>query len=84
MSSDYYTQLGARFRMVRMGFLKISQEKLAEKLGCTYQQLQKYETGANRLPVHRMDRTLRAAGISKDNFLAFDTPLKVTLKKEPF
>ena len=32
----------------------ISQKKLAEKIGIVYQQVQKYETGANRIPSGRL------------------------------
>ena len=42
--------------------LKISQEKLAETLGLTFQQVQKYERGANRISaskLYEIARTLR-------------------------
>jgi len=32
----------------------MSMKKLAQALGITYQQVQKYETGANRIPVSRL------------------------------
>ena len=40
--------VGNRVRVRRM-MLKISQSELAETLGLTYQQVQKYEKGANRI-----------------------------------
>ncbi len=40
--------VGNRVRMRRM-MLKISQTKLAETLGMTFQQVQKYEKGTNRI-----------------------------------
>ena len=40
--------LGSRMRMRRM-MLGISQEKLAAGLGLTFQQVQKYEKGMNRM-----------------------------------
>ena len=40
--------VGSRLRMRRM-MLGMSQEKLAEAFGLTFQQVQKYEKGANRM-----------------------------------
>jgi len=40
--------VGSRVRMKRM-MLGMSQEKLGEQLGITFQQIQKYEKGANRI-----------------------------------
>ena len=45
--------VGARLRMRRM-FVRMSQEKLAEKLGLTFQQIQKYEKGLNRIGASRL------------------------------
>ena len=40
--------VGARIRL-RRSFLRISQEKLGEQLGVSFQQVQKYEKGSNRI-----------------------------------
>lgn len=45
--------VGQRVRMRRMA-LGMSQEKLAEGLGVTFQQLQKYEKGVNRIGSSRL------------------------------
>lgn len=45
--------VGARIRMRRM-MLGISQEKLGDVLGITFQQVQKYEKGANRVSAGRL------------------------------
>lgn len=45
--------IGARVRLRRMT-LGVSQEKLAEKLGITFQQVQKYEKGINRISASRL------------------------------
>ena len=45
--------IGSRIRMRRMQ-LGLSQEKLAEHLGLTFQQVQKYEKGKNRVGGSRM------------------------------
>lgn len=49
------THVGARVRMRRM-MLKLSQEKLAEGLSLTFQQVQKYEKGANRIGASRLQQ----------------------------
>lgn len=45
--------VGARVRLRRM-ILGISQEKLGRSLGLTFQQIQKYEKGANRIGASRL------------------------------
>jgi transcriptional regulator with XRE-family HTH domain len=45
--------VGARIRF-RRRTLKVSQEKLAERLGLTFQQVQKYERGANRVSASKL------------------------------
>jgi len=45
--------VGTRVRLRRQ-VLKLSQEKLGEKLGVTFQQVQKYERGANRIGASRL------------------------------
>jgi transcriptional regulator with XRE-family HTH domain len=45
--------VGARIRL-RRTLLGISQEKLAEAIGLTFQQVQKYEKGANRVSSSRL------------------------------
>lgn len=45
--------VGERIRLRRTE-LGLTQEQLAEALGVSYQQIQKYETGANRISAGRM------------------------------
>ena len=45
--------VGSRLRL-RRGYLRLTQEFLGTSLGCTYQQIQKYETGSNRIPASRL------------------------------
>ena len=47
--------VGARVRMRRM-MLAMSQEKLGDALGLTFQQVQKYEKGANRIGSSRLQQ----------------------------
>ena len=45
--------IGGRIRLARIT-LSMSQEKLGERLGLTFQQVQKYEKGANRVGGSRL------------------------------
>jgi transcriptional regulator with XRE-family HTH domain len=47
--------VGARVRMRRM-LAGVSQEKLGEALGLTFQQIQKYEKGSNRISASRLQQ----------------------------
>jgi transcriptional regulator with XRE-family HTH domain len=47
--------VGSRVRMRRM-MLSMSQQKLADGLGLTFQQVQKYERGANRIGASRLQQ----------------------------
>jgi transcriptional regulator with XRE-family HTH domain len=51
--------VGGRIRMRRRG-LGISQERLAEDLGLTFQQVQKYERGANRVSASKLYEIARS------------------------
>jgi transcriptional regulator with XRE-family HTH domain len=51
--------VGARIRM-RRKVLGVSQEKLAEELSLTFQQVQKYERGANRVSASKLYEIARA------------------------
>ena len=61
MPNPVDVHVGLQVRLRRKE-LKISQEKLAETLGLTFQQVQKYERGANRISaskLYEIARTLR-------------------------
>src|SRR5579863_8724786 len=47
--------VGSRVRMRRI-LLGMSQEKLGEALGLTFQQIQKYEKGTNRIGASRLQQ----------------------------
>jgi transcriptional regulator with XRE-family HTH domain len=48
-------QVGVRVRMQRVA-LKMSQQQLAAELGISFQQVQKYEKGSNRIGASRLRR----------------------------
>jgi len=59
--------VGSRVRQ-RRTLLGMSQEKLAEALGLTFQQVQKYERGANRLGAGRLYELSRALDVPVSYF----------------
>jgi transcriptional regulator with XRE-family HTH domain len=54
--------VGSRVRLRRM-LLGMSQEKLAERLGLTFQQVQKYEKGVNRIGASRLYDLAQVLGV---------------------
>jgi transcriptional regulator with XRE-family HTH domain len=56
------SQIGMRLRVRRM-LIGMSQEKLGEQLGLTFQQVQKYEKGTNRISASRLFQTAHILGV---------------------
>src|SRR5690349_14335703 len=61
--------VAARLRDLRI-MLGLTQEQMAKLIGVTYQQAQKYETGANRVSAGRLYRIAQALGVEVDYFFA--------------
>ena len=59
--------VGARLRMRRV-MLGMSQSTLGRHLGVTFQQVQKYEKGANRISASRLQQTARVLDVSPSYF----------------
>src|SRR5918911_3890216 len=59
--------VGSRVRMRRM-LIGMSQEKLGEALGLTFQQVQKYEKGTNRIGASRLHRITNVLDVPIDFF----------------
>src|SRR5687768_6731999 len=57
--------VGSRVRMRRM-LIGMSQEKLGEGLGLTFQQVQKYEKGTNRIGASRLHQIASVLGVTID------------------
>ncbi len=55
--------VGSRVRMRRM-LIGMSQEKLGESLGITFQQVQKYEKGTNRISASRLQQIASVLGVT--------------------
>jgi transcriptional regulator with XRE-family HTH domain len=60
-------QVGNRVRIRRM-LIGMSQEKLGDMLGLTFQQVQKYEKGVNRIGAGRLYEVSRILGVPIDFF----------------
>jgi transcriptional regulator with XRE-family HTH domain len=59
--------VGARIGL-RRSALGLSQSALAQQLGISFQQVQKYETGQNRISASRLHRAATVLGTSVDTF----------------
>ncbi|MGO4707135.1 helix-turn-helix domain-containing protein [Microvirga sp. 2MCAF38] len=59
--------VGSRVRL-RRTMIAMSQETLAEALGLTFQQVQKYEKGVNRIGASRLLGIARMLGVGVDYF----------------
>src|ERR1700692_123861 len=61
-SGKYDIELGKRIRLRRVE-IDISQSGLADKLGVTFQQVQKYEKGVNRVGASRLQQIATALDV---------------------
>lgn len=59
--------VGNRLRQRRVG-VGMTQERLARTIGITFQQVQKYERGTNRIVASRLFDLARALGVTADYF----------------
>ena len=60
-------EVGHRIRVQRVA-LRMSQTALAQKIGVTFQQVQKYERGINRVGAGRLTRIANALGVPVNSF----------------
>ncbi len=77
---DVEKNVGMQLKMLRMS-RKISQKELASKMGITYQQVQKYEAGLNRISSSRVWQICRIFNVTP-NFL-FNSVLDVSAHEQP-
>jgi transcriptional regulator with XRE-family HTH domain len=61
-TGKYDHELGMRIRLRRVE-MKISQSELANRLGVTFQQVQKYEKGVNRVGASRLQQVATALDV---------------------
>jgi transcriptional regulator with XRE-family HTH domain len=72
--------VGGRIRTRRM-FIGMNQEGLAQALGLTFQQVQKYEGGANRVSASRLSQIADILGVPVSYFFADLTTGDMTAPK---
>ena len=82
---DHDKVIGANLNKIRLA-MQLSQQELAKLAGVTFQQIQKYEKGTNRLSASRLVRISNALDVDIDVF--FDgvidtTPKKISLENIP-
>ncbi len=68
---EYCKYLGAQIRKLRE-MQGLSQGDLAERVGITFQQLQKYESGKNRMTVFRLKQVMEVLELSMARFFEND------------
>src|ERR1044071_951789 len=68
-------RVGARLRL-RRTMLGLSQEKLGEAIGSTFQQVQKYERGANRIGASRLYELSRVLDVPVSFFFDDTDPVR--------
>ncbi|MCG7394246.1 helix-turn-helix transcriptional regulator [Microvirga sp. ACRRW] len=68
-TTDIDRQIGNKIRARRIA-LNISQEKLSDSLGLTFQQVQKYEKGTNRVSASRLLEISQILKVDIDYFFA--------------
>jgi transcriptional regulator with XRE-family HTH domain len=73
--------VGSRVRLRRM-MLGMSQEKLGENLGITFQQIQKYEKGTNRIGASRLQHIARVLSMPVSYFFEGAPGLSTTTQPE--
>ena len=62
--------------------LQLSQSELAERIGVTFQQVQKYENGKNRISVGRLTRVAEALNVPPTFFFARETKASLASGKQ--
>src|ERR1700752_1853453 len=67
--------VGSRVRL-RRNMLGLSQEKLGEAIGLTFQQVQKYERGANRIGASRLHELSRVLDVQASFFFDDMAPVR--------
>jgi len=73
--SPMEVRVGARLRL-RRNMLGLSQEKLGEAIGLTFQQVQKYERGANRIGASRLHKLSQVLDVPVSFFFDDTDPVR--------
>lgn len=76
LAKEYKKNIGRILRKYRLA-AKLSQMALAEKIGISYQQLQKYEKGIDNISIYRLHQLSGALKVPISKFLEIEEPEKV-------
>ncbi len=68
MEQNFYKKVGENIRNLRQA-AGLTQAQMAEILGVTFQQLQKYESGGNRMPLDRLCAAAAHLGVPAAEFM---------------
>jgi len=79
-ASNIDAYVGSRVRLRRMG-LGMSQQRLGDELGVTFQQVQKYEKGVNRITAGRLYHIATLLAVEVDYF--FQSPSDPGVTPQP-
>jgi transcriptional regulator with XRE-family HTH domain len=74
-----HKQIGVEIKRIREA-RGMSQMELAQQVGVSFQQIQKYEKGINRISVERIQQMARALGVSVNVFFEKE---KIPMVSEP-
>ncbi len=76
MAKQFRKNIGEIIKKYRLA-ANMSQMALAEKIGISYQQLQKYEKGINNISVYRLEQIAESLKIPISSFLETEEPEKI-------
>lgn len=76
-ATDFDREIGSRIRLARKA-VKMSQTGLADKVGVTFQQIQKYERGTNRVAASRLVQLATVLQKPIGFFLGDETAISAT------
>jgi len=77
MVQDYRKDMGETIKKYRLA-AHMSQMSLAEKMGISYQQLQKYEKGINNISLYRLQQICEILKVPVHAFLEKKKPEKIS------
>lgn len=75
MGSKADKEIGLRIKKVREA-LEISQMKLAEAVGVSFQQIQKYESGMNKVSIEKLKKISKALNAPLTYFIGIEKEIR--------
>lgn len=81
MTQTLDEKLGKRLREIRL-MKGISQKTLAQRVGITFQQVQKYESGQNRMSASRLFTIAQRLNVPLDAFYGASQPEQLSIADE--